>query len=209
MDADTKNLVPGQTSTIQVRVVNTGNTATSFTITAGISTDPINWELSLSSATTGTIYPNDFVNVSISVTPPVIKNPLVGAEHNRAGDVMSVWAQASSVDGGIPNINATPVNILPVIIVDPGLPTDTIDMTVEQVIQAQQGVGLEILDLELEVRHNLVSDLTETVDATLSLGTPVFTSDSSGGFNEAIRWDVGLNPTSFQVWNWEKRPMRS
>ena len=198
MDADTKNLVPGQTSTIQVRVVNTGNTATSFTITAGISTDPINWDLSLSSATTGTIYPNDFVNVSISVTPPVIKNPLVGAEHNRAGDVMSVWAQASSVDGGIPNINATPVNILPVIIVDPGLPTDTIDMTVEQVIQAQQGVGLEeILDLELEVRHNLVSDLTETVDATLSLGTPVFTSDSSGGFNEAIRWDVGLNPTSF------------
>ena len=37
MDADTKNLVPEPTSTIQVRVVNTDDTATSFTITAGIS----------------------------------------------------------------------------------------------------------------------------------------------------------------------------
>ena len=96
----------------------------------------------------------------LTVTPPVIKNPLVEAEANGHGDTVSVWAQAVSVDGGIPKVDSTPVQILPVIVVDPGLPTTNIDMTVEQVLLAQQGQGLlEILDLDVEVRHNLVSNL--------------------------------------------------
>ena len=120
------------------------------------------------------------------------------AEYNGAGDTMSVWAQAVSVNGGVPQVNATPVRILPVIVVDPGLPTQSIDMTVQQVLQAQQGSGLdEVLQLDVEVRHNLITELDETVDATLALGTPVFTSDSSGGFSEAARWAVGSPPPSF------------
>ena len=198
MDATTQDLTPGQTSTLQVEVQNTGNTPTSFLISAGISTNPLNWDISLSSPTTGILDVSESVTVSISVTPPVIKNPLVAAEYNRAGDAMSVWAQATSIHGGIPSLGATPVTILPVIVVDPGLPTTSIDMTVEQVMQAQQGMGLEeILDLDLEVRHNLVTDLSETVDATLTLGAAVFTSDSSGGFNEPNRWAIGLSPTAF------------
>ena len=126
----------------------------------------------------------------------MIQNPLVAAEYNGAGDTMSVWAQATSVNGGVPEVNATPVRILPVIVVDPGLPTESIDMTVQQVLEAQQGSGLEeILNLDVEVRHNLVSNSRDG-DTTLSLGTPVFTSDSSGGFSEAARWAVGLTPTS-------------
>ena len=93
-------------------------------------------------------------------------------------------------------MDSTPVQILPVIVVDPGLPTNVIDMTVEQVQQAQLGQGLqEILDLDVEVRHNLATELSETVDTTLTLGTPVFTSDSSGGFDEANRWAIGLTPS--------------
>jgi uncharacterized membrane protein len=198
MDSDSKSLTPGQSTTLQVKVENTGNAPTSFTLNAGISTNPLNWDLDLSSASTGTLAPGASVNVSLAVTPPVIKRPLVPAEYNRAGDAMSVWVQAASTNGGVPHLNATPVSILPVIVVDPGLPTDAIDMTVEQVMQARQGMGLEeILDLEVEVRHNLVSDLTETVNATLTLGSPVFTSDSSGGFDEVSRWAVGLTPSLF------------
>ena len=197
MDSDTKSLTPGNPTPLQVKVRNDGNAPTSFSLNAGISTNPINWDLSFSSATTGTLQPGEAVNVTLTVTPPVIQNPLVDAEYNGAGDTMSVWAQAVSVNGGVPQVNATPVRILPVIVVDPGLPTQSIDMTVEQVLQAQQGSGLdEILQLDVEVRHNLITELDETVDATLALGTPVFTSDSSGGFSEAARWAVGL-PTTF------------
>jgi uncharacterized membrane protein len=198
MDSDSKDLVPGVPSSVQVKVVNTGNAPTTYLLNAGISTNPSNWDLSLSSATTGSLAPGASANISLSITPPIIKSPLDPSEYNRAGDSMSVWAQASSINGGYPHLNATPISILPVIVVDPGLPTETIDMTVEQVMQARQGMGLEdILNLDLEVRHNLVSELTETVDATLALGTPVFTSDSSGGFNEPSRWALGLTPTSF------------
>ena len=197
MDSDTKPLTPGAPTPIRVKVQNNGNAPTSFTLDAGISSNPINWELSFLSATTGTLQPGEFVNATLMVTPPVIKSPLVDAEDNGAGDTMSIWAQATSINGGIPQVNATPVRILPVIVVDPGLPTESIDMTVQQVIEAQQGSGLEaILDLDVEVRHNLVTELTETVDTTLSLGTPVFTSDSTGGFTEASRWAIGLTPTS-------------
>ena len=197
MDSDTKSLTPGVPSSIPVKVENNGNAPTSFTLDAGISTNPINWDLSFISATTGTLQPGESVNATLMVTPPVIKNPLVDAEDNGAGDTMSIWAQATSTNGGIPQINATPVRILPVIVVDPGLPTESIDMTVQQVLEAQQGSGLEaILNLDVEVRHNLVTELSETVDTTLSLGTPVFTSDSTGGFTEASRWAIGLTPTS-------------
>ena len=135
--------------------------------------------------------------MTLTVTPPIIKNPIVQAESNEAGDTMSVWVQATSVDGGLPSFNATPVRILPVIVVDPGLPYETIDISVAELIQAQQGQGFEaFLDLSVEVRHNLRTELSETVNTTLSLGTPVFTSDSSGGFDEASRWSVGLLPTS-------------
>ena len=202
MDADTKQLTPGQSSTLQVKVENTGNAPSAFMLNAGISTNPDNWILDLSSVSTGTLAPGASVNVSLSVTPPVIKNPLVPSEYNRAGDAMSVWVQAASLNGGVPSLNATPVTIRPVILVDPGLPTESIDMTVEQVLQARQGMGLEeILDLDVEVRHNLVSDLTETVNTTITLGTPVFTSDSSGGFDEASRWAIGLTPSLFTGMN--------
>ena len=198
MDADSKSLTPGQSTTLQVKIENTGNAPSTFALNAGISTNPINWDLDLSSQSTGTLAPGESVNVSLSVTPPVIKRPLVSAEYNRAGDSMSVWVQAASTNGGVPHLNATPVSILPVIVVDPGLPTDSIDMTVEQVMQARLGMGLEeILDLNVEVRHNLVSELAETVNATLTLDTPVFTSDSSGGFEEADRWAIGLTPSLF------------
>ena len=198
MDADTKSLTPGQTRTLQVQIENTGNAPSSFALTGGISTNPVNWELELSSSSTGTLAPGESVNVSLAVTPPVIKSPLVPGEYNRAGDAMSVWVQAASLNGGFPHLDATPVTILPVVVVDPGLPTDAIDMTVEQVMQARQGMGLEeILDLEVEVRHNLVSDLSETVNATVTLSSPVFTSDSTGGFEETDRWALGLTPNLF------------
>ena len=197
MDSDTKPLKPGSPTPLQVEVINEGNAPTSFVLSAGITSNPINWDLSFSSDRTGILLVGESVNVTLTVTPPIIKNPIVQAESNEAGDTMSVWVQATSVDGGLPSFNATPVRILPVIVVDPGLPYETIDISVAELIQAQQGQGFEaFLDLSVEVRHNLRTELSETVNTTLSLGTPVFTSDSSGGFDEASRWSVGLLPTS-------------
>ena len=198
MPPATVMLVPGDESPILFDVTNDGNSPSSFALTAGLTTNAIGWDLEFTHPVTGVLQAGETVSVSLGVTPPTIKNPLVSSEHNRAGDSMGVYVQAQSVLGGLPGMGSTPIEIRPVIIVDPGLPSEAIDMTVEQVLAARAGTGLEeILDLEVEVRHNLVSELTEEVDATLSLGTSVFTSDSSGGFDEASRWAIGLTPTSF------------
>jgi hypothetical protein len=142
--------------------------------------------------------PGENVDISLDITAPIIKYPLVPNEHNRAGDSMSVWIQAQSLQGGIPAIDATPLEIRPVVVVDPGLPTSTIEMTAEQVIAARNGVGLEeVLGLNVEVRHNLISDLSETVDATIALGTPTFEALTSGGNLESTRWSAGISPTAF------------
>ncbi len=198
MDTAVQRLVPGQSESVQVTVNNTGNVPASFTLSSGISTNPANWVTSLSSTSTGTLSAGENVTVSVSLTPPIIKSPLDPAEYNRAGDTMSVWVQAMAMGGGVPDVAAQPLEIRPVIVVDPGLPSNTVDMTPQQVMMAKQGIALqEVLDLDLEVRHNLASDLSETVDVALSLGDAVFTSDSSGGFDEASRWAIGLSPTLF------------
>lgn len=194
----TKLLMPGASGTIQVVVQNDGNVPSSFSLATGISTNPQNWVVSLSSATTGTLAVGENVTVTVTLSPPMIKNPLVPAEYNRAGDSMSVWVQAQPQSGGIPAVAAQSLSIGSVIVVDPGLPSTTIDMTPQQVRLAAQGVALnEVLNLDLEVRHNLASDLDEEVDVALSLGTPVFVPDSSGGFAETGRWALGLSPTLF------------
>ena len=198
MPSATEMLVPGAKSPILFDVTNDGNSPSSFALTAGLTSNAVGWDLEFTHPVTGVLLAGETVSVTLDVTPPTIKNPLVPSEHNRAGDSMGVFVQAQSVLGGLPGMGSTPIEILPVIIVDPGLPSEAIDMTVEQVLEARAGTGLEeILDLEVEVRHNLVSDLTEEVDATLTLGTAVFTSDSSGGFDEASRWAIALTPTSF------------
>ena len=72
-------------------------------------------------------------------------------------------------------------------------------MTVEQVVQAGQGVGLdEILDLNVEIRHNLVTNLSETIDANLTVGTLQFTALNAGGFSEVDRWDASVSPGIIQ-----------
>ena len=69
-------------------------------------------------------------------------------------------------------MDSTPVQILPVIVVDPGLPPTNIDMTVEQVLLAQQGRACwKFWTWTWRFAH-LVTELAETVDTTLSLERP-------------------------------------
>ena len=58
---------------------------------------------------------------------------------------------------------------------------------------ASTGVN-EILALEVQVRHNLVSDLSETIDANITVGDITFEALTSGGFSEADRWNATITP---------------
>ena len=67
-------------------------------------------------------------------------------------------------------------------------------MSENDVMDATDSINgvVEMLALEVQVRHNLVSDLAETVDANITIGSITFEALTSGGFNEAGRWNASV-----------------
>ena len=89
------------------------------------------------------------------------------------------------------------MEVLPAIAVDPGLPVDTIDLSESDVLSPSFTTDVDlIVPLEVQVRHNLVaaSNLAETISANLTVGNITFEALTSGGFNEADRWNASLHP---------------
>ena len=167
----TTMVIPGLTETVSFTVTNSGNADTSFDLTSGLSTNALNWNHTLSISNTGELSPGEFVTGFVTVDVPPIQMPLVTAEKNRAGNSLSVYVFAEADTGSIPNFDTAQIEVRPVIAIDPGLPFESITLSESEVLAAGQATGInEILGLNVQVRHNLESDITETVDADLQVG---------------------------------------
>ncbi len=192
---DTTYVLPGKSDTIAFNVTNTGNAPTSFNLISGLSMNALNWEHNLSIENTGELAVGQTISGFIQIEVPAIQLPLVPAEHNRAGASLSAFIMAQADVGSIPTTDSGQIEVRPAIVVDPGLPVDTIELTANDVMNAGSTIGVnEILALNVQVRHNLESDLTETVDASITVGSISFEALTSGGFNEADRWNAAVTP---------------
>ena len=192
---DTTYVLPGKTDTIAFNVTNTGNANGNFNLIAGLSLNALNWEYNLSIENTGELMVGESVSGFIHIEIPPIQLPLVDAEHNAAGDSLSVFIIAQATEGSLPATDSGQIEVRPAIVVDPGLPVDTIVLSESDVMNAGSTVGVnEILALEVQVRHNLVSDLAETIDANITVGEITFEALTSGGFNEVDRWNATVSP---------------
>ena len=106
---------------------------------------------------------------------------------------MDIWIQATPTNGGTPVMATTTLFVAPVIVVDPGLIEEVIDLEVADVIASKNGIPVEInKELNFEVRHNLNTLLIPTINASVSNGTKVFTPANSGGFAETNRWNTSV-----------------
>ena len=192
---DTTYVLPGKSDSIAFNVTNTGNAPASFNLISGLSMNALNWDHNISIENTGELQVGQTVSGFIHVEVPPIQLPLVPAEHNRAGDSLSAFIIAQADVGSIPTSDAGQIEVRPAIVVDPGLPVDTIVLTENDVMNAGSTIGVnEILALEVQVRHNLVSDLAETIDANITVGNISFEALTSGGFNEEDRWNASVTP---------------
>ena len=192
----TTMVVPGLSQTLSFTVTNTGNAPTSFNLVSGLSVNALNWNHNISITNTGELQVNEEVTGFITVEVPPIQMPLVPAEHNRAGDSLSAYIFAEADTGSVPTSDTGQIEVRPVIAIDPGLPVESITLTESDVLGAGQSTGInEILGLNVQVRHNLASDISETVDADLSVGNITFEALTSGGFNEIDRWNASVTPS--------------
>lgn len=192
----TTMVIPGLTETVSFTVTNTGNAPTTFNLNSGLSFNALNWGHSLSISNTGELQVGEVVTGFVTVDVPSIQMPLVPAEHNRAGDSLSVYIFAEADTGSIPTSDTAQIEVRPIIAVDPGLPLESITLSESEILAAGESTGInEILGLNVQVRHNLATDLTETVDADLEVGNITFEALSSGGFNEIDRWNASVTPS--------------
>lgn len=199
MPSTTTLVTPGKEVNFSATLNNTGNVPGSFLLTAGLSVGANNWTVELSTPFTGNVNDSEVVQFSVAITVPPIKMPIDTSEYNRAGDVLNVWVQAIPSNGGLPVTSTSQLEVRPVIVVDPGLNEEQIDLTIDDVIAAKNGQGLDLLrPLEVEVRHNLDGSFANTIDSTLSIGNLSFTALNSGGFSEAdLRWSAIISPGSY------------
>ena len=192
---DTTYVLPGKSDTIAFNVTNTGNAPASFDLVSGLSMNALNWVHNISIQNTGELQVGQSVSGFIEIEVPPIQLPLVPAEHNRAGASLNAYIIAQADVGSIPTSDTGQIEVRPAIVVDPGLPVDTIVLDENDVNNAGSTIGVnEILALQVQVRHNLVSDLSETIDANITVGNISFEALTSGGFNEATRWNASVTP---------------
>ena len=198
MPATTTSVTPGKEVNFTATLTNTGNVPGTFSLTAGLSVNASNWSVELSTPFTGLVNDSETITFEVSITVPPIQQPLDLSEYNRAGDVLNVWVQAMSSTGGLPSTSTNQIEVRPVIVVDPGLNGEQLELTAEEVIAAKNGLGWDyLLPLSVEVRHNLDGVLSNTVDSVLTVENITFVPLNSGGFSEADRWSTNLSPWSF------------
>tara|TARA_B100001564_G_scaffold327847_1_gene311165 strand:- start:1738 stop:6618 length:4881 start_codon:yes stop_codon:yes gene_type:complete len=198
MPPTTTMVTPGKEVNFTATLTNTGNVHGSFSLTAGLSVNATNWSVELSTPFTGIVNASEVIIFEVSITVPPIQQPLDSSEYNRAGDVLNVWVQAMPSEGGLPSTSMSQIEVRPVIVVDPGLNGEQLELTAEEVIAAKNGFGWdELLPLSVEVRHNLDGALSNTIDSVLTVGNLSFSPLNSGGFSEADRWSTNLSPWSF------------
>jgi len=203
MSSSVQKLLPGEMTTILFNVTNTGNVGGSFNFDCGLSVAARNWELTIGASPAQAcsdvsgVYINRSVTatLALNIKVPPIQSPLDPGEFNLAGQALLVWIQVQAAGGGLPLQASQPIEVLPTIVVDPGLPSDEYVLSKEEVIAARNGQGLdEILQLNVEVRHNLFTNLDANLTAELTVSSMSFIAANSGGFSEASRWSSSLSP---------------
>ncbi|MGB0152219.1 MAG: hypothetical protein ACPF92_07840 [Candidatus Poseidoniaceae archaeon] len=196
IDNTSVSVVPGLPTGITVNVTNQGNVDTNFAMTAGFSPSPQGWTVELPvPPQTGYLAPGETVSLEVTVTPAHISAPLNPAERNQEDDLVDLWVGASAVNG-IPVNDELELSVAPVIVVDPGLEVDGLELTEADVRAARYGIGYDALvPMDLEVRHNLINDVNELVNATVAVSDVRFTSyGGAGGFAESSRWAFTPSP---------------
>ena len=115
------------------------------------------------------------MSIPILVTPAPISSPLNPAERNANGDVLNLWVSATPVDGGVPTLGQAELEVRPVIAVDPNPELDLIELTTQEILDANGTGGIDrIVSLSVEVRHNLGGGVSGGIDADITTTTPTF-----------------------------------
>lgn len=191
-------VIPGVENTSMFSLENSGNVPSAFYVSTGLSASAENWIVESTVSVTDVLAVGENVTIPIQVTPAPISSPLNPNERNANGDVLNLWVSATPVGGGVPTLGQTELEVRPVIAVDPNPEIDLIELTQQEILEANGSGGIDrIISLNVEVRHNLGGGVSGGIDAEITASIPpTFVPQSSGGVNEGLRWLPDVTPST-------------
>ena len=187
------DVTPGQAENIQYILKNNGTSPAVFTVDCGFSQLAPGWSVTAHPSTTPYMSVGEEITVTITVTPPQLTLPLDPSSKLVEGNTLRLWTDVSPEIGGEPNIQHTFLHVQPTIMVE--LMAENTEFFMPAIDVFDNRVWANPVELEMQVRHNLITNPSTTVNVDLDIAPSSFEATRNGnGLNEASRWSAEITP---------------
>ena len=186
------DIIPGTEEIIQYTLRNNGTSPAIFNLEAGFSQTAPGWTVEIHPSTTPYMTVNETIIVNVVVQPPSLSLPFDPTTKLAEGNQLTLWTMVAPIGGG-PNVQHTTLQVQPTIMVE--LFAEQTEFPIDP-SELLTGPVTRFADIEMELRHNLISGISTTVDIQLSAEPISFTSSRpSNGPNEIFRWNSSVTPS--------------
>ncbi|MEE2811830.1 MAG: hypothetical protein VX627_02235 [Candidatus Thermoplasmatota archaeon] len=197
-------IIPGTEETIQYILQNNGTSPAIFDLEAGFSQTAPGWSVSIHPSTTPYMTVGEEIIVNVVVLPPSLEHPFDPTTKLAEGNQLTLWTSVKPQGGG-PNVQLTTLEVQQTIMVEllaeqTNFPIDLAELTA--------GPVTRFVDLDMELRHNLISGISTSVDIELFANSTDFTPSVPGnGASEIFRWNSSVTPNQTSMDLGESQPL--
>ena len=184
-------IIPGTEETIQYTLRNNGTSPAIFNLAAGFWQTAPGWTVEVYPTTTPYMTVGEEIIVNVVVQPPALSLPFDPTSKLAEGNQLTLWTSITPLGGG-PNVQQTTLEVQSTIMVE--LFAEQTEFLVDP-SELPIGPISRFVDIEMELRHNLILGISTTVDIQLAAEPITFTSlIPSNGPNEIMRWNSSITP---------------
>ena len=199
-------IIPGTEETIQYTLRNNGTSPAIFNLEAGFSQTAPGWSVEIHPSTTPYMTVGEEIIINAVVQPPALSLPFDPTTKLAEGNQLTLWTAITPVGGG-PNVQQTTLEIQPTMMIE--LFAEQTEFSIDP-SELLIGPISRFVDIEMELRHNLVSGIATAGGADIQLtSTPIeFTSSrTSSGPNEILRWNSSVAPNQTTMAMGDSEPL--
>ncbi len=190
-------VIPGTDLDIQYTLKNTGTSPSVFNLSIGFQQLAPGWAVTINPSTTPYMTVNEEIIVVATVSPPSLTMPFDPTTKLAEGNQLFLWTSINPVGAGAPNVQQTILDVQPTIMVELLTTENNISINESEI---SSGQITRFIDIDMQLRHNLISNLSSSVDVNLNISPIGFTPSKFGtGLNEIQRWNSSITPNNISI----------
>ncbi len=190
-------IIPGTEEIIQYTLKNTGTSPAIFDLSTGFEQVAPGWTATIHPIVTPYLTVDEEIIVSVTVTPPPLSMPFDPSTKLAEGNQLSLWTSIIPQGGGAPNVQQTLLEVQPTIMVE--LIASQTEYTIN-ITEIELNSIQRFIDIDMQLKHNLMSNLSSMVDISLNITPNAFTpAVVNTGANEFQRWNSSVTPDNVSM----------